>query len=403
MIFVQDFLAWSLCLSHIRPASETQTCSQPALFHTFVHHGFLHARCLFYPNWKPRCLWEACLVLTVGRKTLCSVLVQPSILISLLGFIYLFGFTRSYLWHVGYLVAACKLLVVVCGIQFPTRDRTHAPCIGSQTLSHWPTKEILLSWSLFPCLLLPLAVSSLDLPWMLSVLSAKVDARKNISKWIVLHLLRFPSPQQWYRQNEGEKWIHEPSINWHWLGACLWIPIMSSSFTPYSWVSKFHVCPYFHPWTSSLCGLNHCSAHKLLPHSRSSTNITWSPHSHTHMCQAHVSSFLLNETFPSSSMQSLSTKHNGTSEGSKTWDLSDCPMVKTLHFPCRGQEQGFNMLGGPAKKKSFKTWVTTYRIPHKILYLCAWIQWTAKKNQTKVPGSISRSKCGQHTTCILLA
>ena len=77
---------------------------------------------------------------------------------------YLFGFTRSYLWHVGYLVAACKLLVVVCGIQFPTRDRTHAPCIGSQTLSHWPTKEILLSWSLFPCLLLPLAVSSLDLP-----------------------------------------------------------------------------------------------------------------------------------------------------------------------------------------------------------------------------------------------
>ena len=158
------------------------------------------------------------------------------------------------------------------------------------------------------------------------------------------------------------------------------------------------------PWAEEpRCGLNHCSAHKLLPHSRSSTNITWSPHSHTHMCQAHVSSFLLNETFPSSSMQSLSTKHNGTSEGSKTWDLSDCPMVKTLHFPCRGQEQGFNMLGGPAKKKSSKTWVTTYRIPHKILFLCAWIQWTAKKNQTKVPGSISRSKCGQHTTGILLA
>jgi len=42
--------------------------------------------------------------------------------------IYLFGCAGSYLWHVR--------------SSFLTRDRTHAPCTGAQSLSHWTMREV---------------------------------------------------------------------------------------------------------------------------------------------------------------------------------------------------------------------------------------------------------------------
>ena len=41
------------------------------------------------------------------------------------------GLPNLYLWHVGSLAAACKLLVMACGIYFPDQGSNPACCIGS--------------------------------------------------------------------------------------------------------------------------------------------------------------------------------------------------------------------------------------------------------------------------------
>ena len=53
---------------------------------------------------------------------------------------YLFGCTRPQLWYMGSSVVVYRLLVVASSSL--TTDGTWAPALGTQSLSHWTTREV---------------------------------------------------------------------------------------------------------------------------------------------------------------------------------------------------------------------------------------------------------------------
>ena len=44
--------------------------------------------------------------------------------------------------RIFYHSGACELLVAACGIKFPDQGSNASPCVGSQSLSHWTTREV---------------------------------------------------------------------------------------------------------------------------------------------------------------------------------------------------------------------------------------------------------------------
>lgn len=50
-----------------------------------------------------------------------------------------------FIWVHWVLAAACELLGVACGIQFPNRGSNLGPLRWEQSLSHWSTKKSCLS------------------------------------------------------------------------------------------------------------------------------------------------------------------------------------------------------------------------------------------------------------------
>ena len=51
-------------------------------------------------------------------------------------FVYLFGYTESYLWHVG------SFKLKHAGSTSLTRDETWAPALGAQSLNCWTTRKV---------------------------------------------------------------------------------------------------------------------------------------------------------------------------------------------------------------------------------------------------------------------
>ena len=109
-------------------------------------------------------------------------------------------------WHKGSLVEACRLrkfqhagLVTrsVWDLSSLTRDQTHVPCIGRQTLNHWITREVFPQFSYF----LPnVPVKALLLLLLLTDFShVRLCATPQTAAHQVPPPLRFSRPKQWSR------------------------------------------------------------------------------------------------------------------------------------------------------------------------------------------------------------